>query len=346
MTGPRGRSVCWSILWSAMSEAPESAAWDRVWEAAHKGDLSGHADELATTVTMVDLDELAASADELTLLTALAYAVDTATYWQEPGQEDLSLRDDGIRQALLPIARAVAESPGARWWAEPVARETQQVVLWADDDEGQPLLSGAGQKLTAWRSETLDEERSAARRPSDPAAPWSGHWWSAPVNSRLVDTTRALPGLGALGLVLVEDGLGWTRAWCQPVSPRPGARVFEVTGPDDWAQLVASYPLDVTRSRRHDWWRVTGWAGSWLIPDYAAVAADYDAIHLTVLGYLTAADRCLPVEDARTMLAGWDPDATYWLADFLAPAGPTSRWEQLDENPVRWTHVTDGADSR
>jgi hypothetical protein len=77
--------------------------------------------------------------------------------------------------------------------------------------------------------------------------------------------------------------MGWTTAWCQPLSPRRGARVYEITGRRDWADLTARYPLEVTRSRRHDWWRVTGRAATWLIPDYAAVAADYDAIHLTVL---------------------------------------------------------------
>jgi len=46
-------------------------------------------------------------------------------------------------------------------------------------------------------------------------------------------------------------------------------------------------------SRRHDWWRVTGSAGAWMIPDWVAVAADYDAVHLTVGGYLTTAEPCL-----------------------------------------------------
>jgi hypothetical protein len=30
MAGPRGRYLCWSILWSAMADAPETPAWDRV----------------------------------------------------------------------------------------------------------------------------------------------------------------------------------------------------------------------------------------------------------------------------------------------------------------------------
>lgn len=70
------------------------------------------------------------------------------------------------------------------------------------------------------------------------------------------------------GLASVEDGLGWREARCWPVEPQPGARIYEISGPDRWAELVDRYPVDVTRSRRHDWWRVTHWAGIWLIPDW------------------------------------------------------------------------------
>ena len=109
------------------------------------------------------------------------------------------------------------------------------------------------------------------------------------------------------GLAPVEDGLGWREAHCWPVEPQPGARIYEISGPDRWAELVDRYPVDVTRSRRHDWWRVTHWAGIWLIPDFAAVASGYDAVRLSVAGYLTTAGRDLPVGEARTVLAGWDP---------------------------------------
>ena len=89
-------------------------------------------------------------------------------------------------------------------------------------------------------------------------------------------------------------------------------------------------------TRRHDWWRVTGWAGTWLMPDYAAAAADYDAIHLTVGGYLTTAGRALVVNDARCLLAGWDPDKTYWLADMLTEGGPPVRWMQDESAFPGW----------
>jgi hypothetical protein len=103
---------------------------------------------------------------------------------------------------------------------------------------------------------------------------------------------------------------------------------------------VDRYPLDVTGSRRHDWWRVTGWAGRWLIPDYAAAAADWDAVHLSVAGYLTTAGIALPVGDgARTMLAGWDPDATGWLADVLTGTGALEDWRADDRTGSSWTRT-------
>ena len=72
------------------------------------------------------------------------------------------------------------------------------------------------------------------------------------------------------------------------------------------------------------------------MPSYAAAASDYDAIHLTVGGYLTTAGNALPVNDARSLLAGWDPDKTYWLADILAAAGPPVRWVRDGWTPIGW----------
>jgi hypothetical protein len=156
-------------------------------------------------------------------------------------------------------------------------------------------------------------------------------------------TTRALPGLGAVRLAVVEDGLGWKFGRCWPLRPRAGARIYEVDGPAAWASLVASFPLEVTKSRRHDWWRATGQSGRWLIPDYQAVAAEYDAVHVSVIGYLITAGLAVPVPssggEARTLLAGWDPDATWWLTDVLSPDGPPEDWAADDDGGAGWHPV-------
>lgn len=80
----------------------------------------------------------------------------------------------------------------------------------------------------------------------------------------------------------------------------------------------------------------------WLIPDFTAAAADYDAIHLSVVGYLTTAGRALPVGDARTMLAGWNPDETWWLADVLSSSGPAERWTTTKQDePLGWNPASE-----
>ncbi|MFR9803998.1 hypothetical protein ACL02T_17110 [Pseudonocardia sp. RS010] len=118
--------------------------------------------------------------------------------------------------------------------------------------------------------------------------------------------------------------------------------MYEIDGPAAWVRLVGRYPLEVSRSRRHDWYRTTGRVGRWFIPDWPAMAGDYDGVHLTVAAYLATAGRALPLDEAdgsagdgadgATVLAGWDPDATIWLADRLAASGPATRWRRSREH--------------
>lgn len=331
LEGPRGRLLCWSLL-----DPGDYPGWDRVSDGMHTGGLTGLTDELVACVAHTDLESLVTHADELTLLAALARPVDSARYWQEPDDEDLALADPAVRGALLPMAQALIAAPAASWWATPAAITRQQYVEWLAEGGSPPSLTGATAELAAWRTALIEEERAAQNRPEDLTAPISGHWWSSPAHARLMSTTRSLPGLGAVGLALVEDGLGWEEARCWPVEPQTGVRIYEVSGPAQWAELVARYPVEVTNSRRHDWWRATGWAGRWLIPDFTAVAADYDAVHVSVVGYLSTAGRPLPVDEACTVLAGWDPDRTYWLTDVLMANRPTTNWAKLDDGPLGW----------
>jgi hypothetical protein len=63
-------------------------------------------------------------------------------------------------------------------------------------------------------------------------------------------------------------------------------------------------------------------------------------VHLTVDSYLSTAGRALTVDvpgaPARTVLAGWDPDATWWLADVLPEPGEPTDWRRRDDEPPRW----------
>ncbi len=347
LAGPRGRSLCVNLLDDRLT-APSGRrrvprAWVDALSAVRTGDAKRIAGKLSECAAVADLS--GTPFDCSALMAGLQTAVDFASYWQEPDAEDKGFAREPAREALWPVAQAVAAAAAAgisdvRWWTEPVDRSRQRYTQFLDQHPlPEPLLAGAAGSAAAWLADTRDDERSAHDRPEDPASPYSGRWWSSPAHSRLPVTTRALPALGAVGLALVEDELGWKSARCWPVAPADGARVYEICGPDQWAELVERYPLDVSKSRRHDWWRATGWADRWLIPDYAAVAADWDAVHVSVAGYLTTAGVAIPAGGARTMLAGWDPDGTWWFNDILSFTSPPEDWRKDGQTPSGWTRA-------
>jgi hypothetical protein len=291
------------------------------------GSVGAHV--VADALASCDIGAIADAQAPTAFLDALDETVSAAMYWEERDDCDRWLAAPEMGAALRPVADAVGAAAAARWWATSTDLVAQHQVVF-DDSNGEAALPlppvDPRAALVAWRADTLDVESDAARLPTIPTGASSGRWWSTPSRG-LICSTRALDGHGPVGLSLVEDSLGWTSAQSHALRPRPGASIFEIAGPEAWEELVERYPLTVTHSRRHDWWRATGQNGAWAIPDYLAVAADYDGIHLTVLGYLSTAGRALPACDAYTVLAGWNPDETWWLTDSA----------QLIDAPIRWS---------
>jgi hypothetical protein len=278
-------------------------------------------------------------------MAGLVAAVDFASYRCEPDPEDQGFAREATREALRPVAEAVAVAAAGladvRWWTEPVNGNQRYAQLLDQNPVPEPQLTGTAELLRAWLADTHDHQRSAGNRPEDPASSSAGRWWSSPLCSGLPVTTRGLAWLGAVGLALREAGPWGVLARCWPVAPQDGARVYEVRGPGHWAELVERYPLDVSKSRSHDWRRTTGLVARWLIPDYAAVAADWDAIHVSVAGYLTTAGIAIPAaRGACTMLAGWDPDATWWLNDVLSFSSAPEDWREDGRASCRWRQAT------
>ncbi|WP_349898803.1 hypothetical protein [Parafrigoribacterium soli] len=333
LSGPRGRRVCLCLL---ASTEPQLRALVSRAETGRGG--SGIIAALTDVVSCAS--ERLFERAELALMTALLESVDAARYWQEPDETDRLLADPRVRAALAPIAEAVAASPETAWWMTPLDRERQRYVQWLDETPmDPPALTGSAALLEQWRARTFADELQSRERPHPLTENVSGYWWSAPQLVPLVTTTRALPTLAAVRLALVEDSFGWQQARVWPLRPASDARVFEITGPDAWAELAGRYPLDVSLSRRHDWWRATGHEGSWLIPDWAAVASDFDAVHLTVFGYLATAGRAVAAGNSHTVLAGWNPDETHWLTDVLAESGAPTDWHRESSAPLDWIAV-------
>jgi hypothetical protein len=354
LAGPRGRRLCLALMQAAAGRYDwPGLTWTDGPDGRRVG-LFDHAHVQATLARDVAATDLTALTQPEQLLDALMASVDHAVYWQPPDDVDQLLADDQVAGLLAPVAEAVVAAPASQWWAAPVDLDDQHAVSWPGAGPAEhpaPRTSDAHEALDHWRAHTrADEERAARERPADPAAPYSGSWWSVPVLTGLPVTSRTLLGIaeadGAdvpapVGLVLVEDEMGWETARTWPVGPTDAVRVYEVTGPAAWAWLVERYPLAVTAARRHDWYRATGSVGEWAIPDWAEVAEDFDAVHLTVDGYLSTAGRAVavPGSAARTVLAGAAPDTTWWLTDVLPGLGGPTDWRRAQGDLPRWAPV-------
>ncbi|SDO05101.1 hypothetical protein SAMN05660199_01213 [Klenkia soli] len=335
LAGPRGRRLCLHLAVAGSLWPPRGTTDPRDALRRAVAGLGG-----------------AAPPPEL-LWAGLVAAVDSGRYWQGPEDADALLADPGTAAVLRPVADAVAADQRVGWWWEDLDRATQTSISWPGADDAPATAPSTGDRARArrWSSSLVAEEDRAARgRPADPTAAWSGSWWSAPCLSGLPHTSRtrtASVRVGAalvspvptpVGLHLVEDEMGWPTARTWPVRARDGARVLKIRGPQDWVDLVARHPLPATASRRHDWYSCTGRTGEWLVPDWGSVADEVDAVHVSVGAWSATAGRALdvPGSTAATVLAGWDPDATWWLTDCVESGDPTD-WVRTDEDPPdRW----------
>jgi len=269
-------------------------------------------------------------------LAALNESVDRAMYWQPPDDEDILLARAECIEALRPLATVVAAAPEVPWWDTSCEPSSQRLVAFDNPGQTRPTVRwDFAERLEHWRNQTIDGDEARAPELAVPVTERiSGPWWSIPIFTGLPVTTRELSSGGAVGLTLVEDGFGWTDAEVTPVAVSPQATVLEIEGPDDWVRLVERFPLELTRSRRHDWWRATGVDSRWFIPDWLAASTVFDGVHLTVAGYLATAGRALPVDGGHTVLANFTPDETYWLADVVQPSGSPQRWHRdREEDP-------------
>lgn len=325
LAGPRGRRFCLELVRLIASERPDGEALTTaLFFAADAREPDGArltavgaqpaatAEDIAGLIDAVPLDEFG----EPVVRTALADAVASARPWQELEGADVLAADPAVLRALSRVATAVLESPQAGWWAAPIDLSGQ----WLVERPERPAITGtdAADRLRRWRSQTLiDEARAVRERPADPREPISGTWWSTPPND-LPRTSRWLPAGGPAAWWLAEDEVQPDTATARSVSTGSEPRVLELRGAADWIDLCVRHPLDVSADRRHDWFRATGRTGRWCLPDWAAVAAEVDAVHLTVAGYLSAAGRAIELPDgSASLIGGWDPDSTYWLIDVM-----------------------------
>lgn len=207
---------------------------------------------------------------------------------------------------LRPLAEAVAAAPAASWWREPVQRAHQR---W----------------LGCQHHPTLARGEAITRAAAIPARP--GEWWSGPAGDSVWTSRGDIAGLLAVALACAEDPFGAEDFDIWALAIDPAARVYEVHGPADWARLAQNYPREVAGNDVWDRWAGAKPGRRWILPDWPAVAGDWDGVHVSVAGYLSTAGSAIGAGAAGdTLLAGWDADQTLWLRDVFADVGPLTTW--------------------
>ncbi len=338
LAAPRGRRLCLEV---ALAAEPDLVP------VVHDAERAFHADDGSVRVLRVGvgadeplppptglmqvrraLDGIRAEAvdavlaDDAAVLACLAATVDDAMYWQAPSARDALASRAEVEEGLAVVAdRIAADGLLARWSTSSFGAGWR--VEFDVDVSGTVRFRDPDAVLAEWRDDTAHDEASArvADVQGRVVERTSGTWWSFP--TCLPSASEAFAEVPC-GLALVEDALGWERAL---VSPTRGAgRVLDLDE-KSWVTLCRRHPIDVTSSRRADWGRATGRDGRWVIPDWAEVAREWNAVRLSIAQYLVLAGRPLPVDEmSASLIAGWGPGVTRWLTDGVKVVGEPRVW--------------------
>jgi hypothetical protein len=177
--------------------------------------------------------------------------------------------------SLWEDALRLVGSPAAEdWYAD--LRRTQQVWVSPANSSEVPDPSRFGTDLSPFGGGT----------PKPRAALWT------------TTSVGSMPGGWSFYLRIGEDGRAPPyRLW--RLEALPSARVYEVHGPEHWRALCIRYPGEVREGR--------------LMPDWPAVARDWNGVHLSIGGLLTAERVVVDAGGSRAQLTGWDTESTVWL---------------------------------
>lgn len=348
---PRGRRFCFELMIAAQGD-DEWSDGDLhtllLWAEYHLGHARGDGATLfgpgadrpepapadasvAAAIDAVPLGEITVDA----VVDALEATADSAMAWQPRDDRDALLDRPAVRATLGRLADRAAGSALVQQLVRPL--DTRWTVSFPREDDAdgpareRPTPEAA---LTSWRADLVAEQRRGASRGV------SGTWWTTPPWPLEATTGAPFPERGPLELWAAEDSWGDERAIVRRSFGRPGDRVARVDSPEDWAALCRRWPLAVDRTtRRTDWAASTGVRAGWVQPDWAAVAEEFDVVHLTVAGWFRCSGIAIAVDDDRaSVVAGWTPDAAYRLTDAAPDVSAPTLWTR-PEDDGHWTTV-------
>ena len=273
--------------------------------------------------------ELPPSCDPVAVDTATAMTAELS--WADLLQRLISSAESiggpWIGDAPLRLTRAFALAPQRRPIAAALATRFTEVIHEIDRDQQEwwlipPIVGSPAQPLHGTGDVYCCGEFT-----------WDGIWTvtspPAEVHDDLIDAWEMFPGP--------------ISRWRVPI--RSEARVFEVHQPADWAQLVTRFPRRGTRA--HGGWELPGpnqhhgevhelelvscgigarTQAEVFMPDWAAVATEFDGVHLSWLGKLTCEGRVIDLPElgrnAVSLVRYWGSERTTWLNDVFGTPSP------------------------
>ncbi|HET7056612.1 MAG TPA: hypothetical protein VFI12_09120 [Thermomicrobiales bacterium] len=236
----------------------------------------------------------------------LSEAVFDVTIWRDDYEQSVT-ELTAAGPALRPMAESVLAHPETGWWFGPMLRDRQ-----------------------LWHVSGIQTEFSAAREPFVPnRGPTSWELYAQKPAWGLqtsTDTTRSGFSSLLVGNSLCAYDLGPIDYPLERLrlTVSPSARVYTVDGPEAWRRLCLTYPVrygngaiapsQESFERLHaDFLHKPWYTRGHIIPDFASVSSDFDAVHITLSGLLTGSHVRLEGPEGWTWLWGFDAEVTFWL---------------------------------
>lgn len=243
-------------------------------------------------------------------------AIEVISPWSPYG--NAWLKSEALRHGrrLRPLAAAILEHPGIAWWWAPLDRDAQ---LWTTQANYEPFPE-PGAFPTPTAPPTLHER-------------YAQHPERAVYTSTAYDDLSALlmAGLTNLGDWFVEPPIERKR-----VRVRSDARVMEIHDAGSWHRFVLRYPADGFHGAHPDLPGTPWGQGGGIVPDWAAVARDWDGVHVSLWGMLMIEQVCVGAGGDWTEHWGQSGERTIWLRDVftdvedLEPVRELGQGEGLD----------------
>ncbi|WP_344478429.1 hypothetical protein [Kineococcus aurantiacus] len=286
-----------------------------------------HAPLAATFFVLAERNDLGPDhlADPATACTLAATALAVLDPWTGDAP---TLRASALdaAQPLRPLVREVLTDERNTWWQAPPQQQAQLSLTAQDEARPHPA------EITV-PTGALERWETYAQKPT-----------GALITSIELPVPEGQPIRSSAHAALAY-GLGdWNATYPvrqQRLHVAPDARVAEVHSATDWHDLAASYGELATHPGSDTHLQSSADIDNGPAPTWSALAGDYDGVHLSFAGLLSAL--YVPVTTAgigTTTLWAWSWESTYWVRSVFTtitdltplPKAPETAgyWQPLD----------------